>query len=797
MKHSALLPTFILCAVISGCGGSGSDTSPTKPVPEPEPQNRAPVAKIYQPKEYIGVDQRLILSGADSYDPDNDTINYKWTATGPDGLSAISGQDSEKTLEFVSSAVGLYHITLTVTDSKGATHSTSVKLQVEDSNPILLGINADQSTQIGELVALSGRFDQFDWLGEAPVKFAWQLNKPEGSNSVLDESSAYRTRFIADKPGEYELTLTVSSRGSSAQSQWSVWAYEPGQVRPNAKISAHSQELRPNRDTLLKAYSKWDDEPTGYYWSVQSAPPESNYSFSAPEDFETLFQADKPGQYELELTVTSGDFQGKTRQILRVVEGNRTPRVEINNIFHPHRPGEKVTLYAEGKDDDNDSLSYQWRLISKPDGSTESLVNADSAEAELTLDSEGDYLVSVTASDGQLSSAPALHLISAQQNYAPFAAFSVENQRIALNEKAQLNALNTYDVEGGSLEYHWDVIDKPEGANGLLEGNQGISPQFSADKPGIYLVQLIANDGQANSYPQAKAIVVEDSHAPVVEISGQLQWHISKSQSIELDASSSQDADGDSLIYSWKVISGPNLALNQFSASDHAKTDFTPLQNGDYVLQVKVSDGHNISAGYVNVKVDDQAQQQLTISGRLLDANGQPVPPLSVMQADHLARSDDKGHFTLQVPQPKDIDWPLSAKFTYIGKGLVTSYLDITQTTDSEIVLGDLTLVRPIPTEFSLSYCAGYSGDPSPSFKIVTNGEHTAVLPFKFYGTLSFSSDTTTVRRALPAPAKLALQVADSADFTATLTDGTTNFTSPLSDAAEWPLVHQIKICNK
>lgn len=792
MKLSALLPTFALCVFISGCGGSDSS-----PQPEPTPENNPPVAKIYQAKDRIDLNQSLELSGADSYDPDNDTLSYKWTAIGPGGVPAIAGKDDEKTLNFVPPSAGLYHITLTVTDSKGATHSVTAMLQVDDRNPVLVNIEADQSTQIGELVALYGRFEQFEQLGETPVGFTWQLSKPEESHAELDEVTTYRTRFIPDKPGEYKLTLTVNSNGRSAKSQWSVWAYEPDQVRPSAKISAVSQELRPNRDTLLKAYSKWDDEPTGYYWSVQSAPPESNYSFSAPEDFETLFQADKPGQYELELTVTSGNFQGKTRQILRVVEGNRTPRVEINNIFHPHRPGEKVTLYAEGKDDDNDSLSYQWQLISKPDGSAENLVNADSAEAELTLDSEGDYLVSVTASDGQLSSAPALHLISAQQNYAPFAAFSVENQRIALNEKAQLNALNTFDSEGDSLEYHWDVIDKPEGANALLQGNPGVSPQFSADKPGIYLVQLIANDGQANSYPQAKAIVVEDSHAPVVEISGQLQWHISKSQSIELDASSSHDADGDSLSYSWKVISGPNMALNQFSASEQAKTDFTPKQNGDYVLQVKVSDGQNISAGYVNVKVDDQAQEQLTIRGRLLDANGQPVPPLSVMQADHLARSDDKGHFTLQIPLPEDIDWPLSAKFTYIGKGLVTSYLDITQTTGSEILLGDLTLVRPIPTEFTLSYCAGYSGDPSPSFKVVANGEQTAVLPFKFYGPLSFSSDTTTVRRVLPAPAKLALQVADSADFTATLSNGATTFTSPLSEAADWPVVHQIKVCNK
>ncbi|MBT1062269.1 PKD domain-containing protein [Bowmanella sp. Y26] len=797
MKHSTLLSTFALCAVISGCGGggSGSDSSPTKPVPEP--QNNAPVAKIYQPKERIDIDQNLELSGADSYDPDNDKLSYKWTAIGPQGVPAIAGKDDEKILDFVPPSVGLYHITLTVTDSKGASHSTTSTLEVDDIKPILLNIEADQSTQIGELVALYGRFEQFTRLGEAPVAFNWQLHKPEDSQAALEEVSTYRTRFIPDKPGEYKLTLTVNSNGRSAESQWSVWAYEPGQVRPNAKISAVSQELRPNRDTLLKAYSNWDDEPTGYYWSVVNAPTDSQYSLSAPEDFETLFQADLAGEYEIELTVTSGHYQGKTRQMLRVVEGNRAPRVEINNIFHPHRPGEKVTLYAQGKDDDNDNLSYQWRLISKPNGSAQSLVNGDSAEAELTLDSVGDYLVSVTTSDGQLSSAPALHLLSAQRNYAPFATFSVENPRIALNEKAQLDALNTFDSDGDSLQYLWDVIDKPEGANTLLEGNLGIYTQFSADKPGIYLVQLTAYDGQIDSYPYVKAIWVEDSHAPVVEISGQLLRQASLGQTITMDASSSFDVDGDNLSFSWKVLSGPNTEQGQFSDSGEAKASFTPTQIGSYVLQVKVSDGHNVSAGYVNVEVEEQAQAQLTINGRLLDAAGQPVPPLSVIQADYLARSDDTGNFTLQIPQPQDGDWPLSAKFTYIGKGLITSYLDLAQTADSAIALGDLTLVRPIPSEFNLSYCEGYSGDASPAFKIVAEGEQAGVLPFKFYGTLYFSSDTTTVRRALPAPAKLALQVADSADFTATLADGTSTFSSPLSDAAEWPVVHQIKICNK
>jgi len=66
--------------------------------------------------------------------------------------------------------------------------------------------------------------------------------------------------------------------------------------------------------------------------------------------------------------------------------------------------GETVFLDGSASSDPNDDqLTYGWTLIEKPEGSTASLTDADTATPSFVADLDGEYEVMLVVSDGILS----------------------------------------------------------------------------------------------------------------------------------------------------------------------------------------------------------------------------------------------------------------------------------------------------------------------------------------------------------------------------------------------------------
>jgi cytochrome c len=93
--------------------------------------NRAPVARIEAPSLAGGAPFTTRLSAASSRDPDGDALSYRWSFS--DGSPVQEGREATWTC----STTGQFLATLAVSDPSGLGHSTTVRISVGNSVPVL------------------------------------------------------------------------------------------------------------------------------------------------------------------------------------------------------------------------------------------------------------------------------------------------------------------------------------------------------------------------------------------------------------------------------------------------------------------------------------------------------------------------------------------------------------------------------------------------------------------------------------------------------------------------------------
>ncbi len=169
------------------------------------------------------------------------------------------------------------------------------------------------------------------------------------------------------------------------------------------------------------------------------------------------------------------------------------------------------------------------------------------------------------------------------------------DQTVQLNATVQLDGSTSTDADNNPLSYTWSVTSKPTGSTATLSSISASTPTFVADKPGTYVLQLIVNDGQVNGAPDTVSITTANS--PPVANAG-VDQTVKAGDRVQLDGSTSSDADGDPLTYSWSFTAVPQGAIiPALSPSETAqKPTFVASTVGVYVVQLIVNDTHVNSA---------------------------------------------------------------------------------------------------------------------------------------------------------------------------------------------------------
>jgi hypothetical protein len=491
---------------------------------------------------------------------------------------------------------------------------------------------ADQTIAgVGLTVTLDGSGSS-DPDGDA-LQYAWTLiDRPAGSAAPLTEPATVSPTFVPDKKGTYVAQLVVSD-GALASPPDTV-TIVVGNTPPVANAGPDQTADIGTTVTLNGAGSSdIDGDPLTYSWTLQSRPAGSDAVLLNALSVNPTFSVDVAGSYVVELIVNDGTANSTADTV--VIDTDNSAPVANAGPDQTVLVTQAVMLNGSASSDaDGDALTFAWTFVSRPAGSAAVLNNPIAVQPQFVVDQPGTYRLRLVVNDGTVDSAPDFVDVTTE-NSAP-TANAGPDQSSSVGSTVTLNGSGSTDVDGDALTYVWSFSSVPAGSAATLSNPTSITPTFVIDVAGLYVVQLIVNDGIGPSAPDTVTITTENS-APTANAGP--DQSVTAGQTVFLDGTASSDPDGNALTFAWAFTTRPSGSSATLANPLTASPSFAADRPGTYIVQLIVNDG----------TVDSPADTvTITTTNSAPVANAGPdqidVPVGSLVALDGSASSDADGH---------------------------------------------------------------------------------------------------------------------------------------------------------
>ena len=459
----------------------------------------------------------------------------------------------------------------------------SVSSSVSNPPAPVADAGPNQTVPVGGTAHLDGSAST-DPSRNGQLTYQWQFTaRPPASNAAVSNAGTVMPSFVVDAAGTYVVELTVNN-GAAANSSSVI--ISTTNSPPVARAGAN-QTVAVGSHVHLdgSASSDVDGNRLSYSWTLIQEPSGSTATLAGADGIAAQFVADQPGTYVAQLIVSDGITPSQPATV--TISTVNTPPTANAGPWQTANVGASVQLNgSQSTDVDGNAITYGWGLLSVPSGSAATLSDPTVATPTLTVDLPGTYVVQLIVNDGKADSTPAVVVIDTTS--IPPVANGGLGQLVTVGGLVQLNAAGSTDLNGNLLKVRWSIISAPAFSGAALSDPTAVNPTFTADLPGVYVAQVIVNDGTFDSAPATVAISTSALLPPVA--SAGLDQSITAGSTVALSGTA-VDPQNLALGYQWAMISQPSGSTATLSNPTGSSPTFVPDQPGTYIAQLIVNNG--------------------------------------------------------------------------------------------------------------------------------------------------------------------------------------------------------------
>lgn len=173
---------------------------------------------------------------------------------------------------------------------------------------------------------------------------------------------------------------------------------------------------------------------------------------------------------------------------------------------------------SQSFDPDEDSLvSYEWSVVSAPEGSVTTVANPFEIQAEFTPDFAGFYKIGLVVNDGISNSVPDIKTVHAVASNTAPTAVAGNDTTMSTKKFFFPDGSRSYDADGDAITKHWTLVSAPAGSNAVMSDPDSRNARVYLDVEGEYVVGLTVNDSIEDSQEDYLTITAIEGYNALID----------------------------------------------------------------------------------------------------------------------------------------------------------------------------------------------------------------------------------------------------------------------------------------